>query len=183
MGNTDVYISSSRGLKVKKGDTVKRGQRLTDGAIDPRRLLELTNIDTVQRYMSDELHKVYESQGIKKRNIEVVIKAVTNLGKVEDPGDSDEFIRGDFASLSHVSAVNKKNRYKNPIVVSPILRGMETLPLDQSTDWVARLQYRKLKETFIRAANEGWESDIHGLHPAPGILYSAEFGKGKEGPY
>ena len=75
---------------------------------------------------------------------------------------------------------------KNPIKTLPVLRGVETLPLDQTTDWLARLQYRKLKETFIRAANEGWESDIHGLHPAPGLAYTAEFGrKGKTtgGPY
>ena len=75
---------------------------------------------------------------------------------------------------------------KNPIQTVPVLRGVETLPLDQTTDWLARLQYRKLKETFIRAANEGWESNIHGLHPAPGLAYSAEFGrkdKSKGGPY
>ena len=59
-----------------------------------------------------------------------------------------------------------------------MLRGIETLPLDQTTDWIARLQYRKLKETFRRAASENWKSDIHGTHPAPGIAFSAEFGKG-----
>lgn len=183
IGNSTVYVPGNRTVKVKAGDSVKKGQSLTDGSIDPRKLLELTNIDTVQRYLSDELYKAYESQGIKRKNIEVLVKSITNLGKVDNPGDSEEFIKGDYAPLSYVLSLNKKNKYKNPIQVTPVLRGIETLPLDQSTDWVARLQYRKLKETFIRAANEGWESDIHGLHPAPGILYSAEFGKGKEGPY
>ena len=183
IGDEEVYVPSGRTLSVGVGDKIKKGQRLSSGVIEPRDLLSKTNIDTVQAYISNEIDKVYKSEGIKKRNIEVVTKAVTNLGRVTDPGDSD-FVRNDYISLSHAAALNKSGKLKNPVRVTPTLRGIETLPLDQSTDWIARLQYRKLKETFIRAANEGWESDLHGTHPAPGIAYSAEFGKSKkEGPY
>jgi len=184
IGNQEAYIPGNLSVSVKKGEKVRRGQQISSGVINPHDLLEKTNIETVQRYLADEIHKVYAKEGIKKRNVEVVTKALTNLGRVMDPGDSSKFIRGDYISLSHASAVNKT--LKNPIKTLPVLRGVETLPLDQTTDWLARLQYRKLKETFIRAANEGWESDIHGLHPAPGLAYSAEFGrKGKTtgGPY
>ena len=183
IGGQEVYVPGGRGLLVKKGDKVRRGQKVSAGVINPRQLLELTNVDTVQRYMADELHKVYASEGIKRRNAEVVVKALTNLGRVEDPGDVDGFIRGDYVSISAINAANKKPGVKKPMVVEPVLRGIETLPLDQTTDWIARLQYRKLKETYIRAANEGWESDIHGLHPSPGLAYSAEFGKSEKGPY
>jgi len=169
-------------LSISKGSKVKKGQKISSGIIDPRDLLEKTNVDTVQAYIADEINKVYKTEGIKRRNIEVVTKAITNLGRVVNPGGSD-FIRNDYISTSYANALNRSGKLKEPIVVAPTLRGIETLPLDQTTDWVARLQYRKLKETFIRAANEGWESDIHGVHPTPGIAYSAEFGKGEEGPY
>lgn len=184
VGDEEVYVPSGRTLSVGVGDKVRKGQRLSSGVIEPRDLLSKTNIDTVQAYISDEINKVYGSEGIKRRNIEVVTKAVTNLGRVTDPGDSD-FVKNDYISLSHAAALNKSGKMKNPIRVAPTLRGIETLPLDQSTDWIARLQYRKLKETFIRAANEGWESDLHGTHPAPGIAFSAEFGNKKKtkGPY
>ena len=184
IGNQEVYVPGNLEVSVKSGAKVRRGQSLTGGIINPHELLEKTNIETVQRYLADEIHKVYEKEGIKKRNVEVVTKALTNLGKVTDPGDSSKFIRGDYISLSHANSLNKA--MKNPIKTEPMLRGVETLPLDQTTDWLARLQYRKLKETFIRAANEGWESDIHGLHPAPGLAFSAEFGKKDKltkGPY
>lgn len=184
IGTQDAYIPGNLRVTVKKGQKIRKGQPISSGIINPHDLLEKTNIETVQRYLADEIHKVYASEGIKKRNVEVVTKALTNLGKVVDPGDSPKFIRGDYISLSHAGSLNKT--MKNPIQTVPVLRGVETLPLDQTTDWLARLQYRKLKETFIRAANEGWESDIHGLHPAPGLAYSAEFGrkdKSKGGPY
>ena len=89
-------------------------------------------------------------------------------------------MKNDYISTSMVSGLNRKGDLKNQIKAFPVLRGLETLPLDQTTDWLARLQYRKLKETYIKAANEGWESDIHGLHPTPGLTYSAEFGKTTE---
>jgi DNA-directed RNA polymerase subunit beta' len=182
VGNSEAYSPASRALIVKKGDIVKKGQQLTDGLINPRELLDKTNIETVQRYLTDEIFKVFESEGVKRRNVEVVVKSLTNLGVIES-GSAEGLLRGDYISLSYANALKAKG---NTLNVEPVLRGIETLPLDQTTDWIARLQYRKLKETFIRGASEGWESDIHGLHPAPGMAYSAEFGrkdKITKGPY
>lgn len=186
VGDETHYVPARRELLVKSGDKVRRGQALSSGAIDPRELLEQTNVDTVQRYISDEIHTIYEKEGIKRRNIEVVTKALTNLGKVEHPGDSDQFIRGDYVSISNANAWNKAHPTLRPIDVTPTLRGMGTLPLDQSEDWMARMQYQKLRETLVRSANENWKSDLHGLHPTPGVAYGAEFGRpgeGGAGPY
>lgn len=178
-----VYVPAARELTIKKGDTVKKGQQLSDGLVNPRELLEYTNIDTVQRYLADELYNVFESEGVKRRNSEVVVKALTNLGVVENSGNVDGILRGDYISLSHAADLN--STATEPMNIKPVLRGIETLPLDQTTDWMARLQYRKLKDTLIQGSAEGWSSDIHGLHPTPGIAYSAEFGKNKNktGPY
>jgi DNA-directed RNA polymerase subunit beta' len=176
VGSENVYIPSGNKLIVKKGDKVKKGSPLSSGIINPRELLELTDMDTVRRYLSDELYNVYKSEGIKRRNVEVVVRSLTDLGEVEDAGDSDEFIRGDYASLNYIAATNSK--LKNPVRITPVLRGVGTLPIDQTEDWIARLNYQKLKETLKKGANQGWSSDIHGNHPTPGITYSAELGKG-----
>ncbi len=189
IGSEEHYVPHGRSLNFKVGATVKKGDALSSGPVDPRELLELTNLDRVQRYLTDEVHGVYAGEGVKKRNVEVVVRALTNLGVVDDPGevgDEEGIVRNDYVSLTKVNALNRANKGKGQIKVVPVLRGVETLALDQTTDWIARLQYRKLKETFTRAANEGWKSDIHGVHPAPGIAYTAEFGKpdsGSESPY
>ena len=193
LGGTDVkvgeashYVPGGRDITAKMGDEINKGDKLSSGSVDPRELMRLTGIDRVQRYMTDELHGAYASEGIRRRNAEVVIKSLTNLGKVVDPGDSDEFVKGDPVSLSYVAHQNKEKQLKNPVVVEPYLRGLETLPLDRSTDWMARLQYRRLKETFQRGAAEGWKSDLHGSSPMPGLMYGSEFGKTTDkskGPY
>ncbi|MBT4497798.1 MAG: ABC transporter permease [Gemmatimonadetes bacterium] len=91
-----------------------------------------------------------------------------------------------YVSVSNANAWNRAHPNSKPLEITPVLRGMGTLPLDQSDDWMARMQYQKLRETLIRSANENWKSDIHGMSPTPGIAYGAQFGKppsGSEGPY
>ena len=184
VGDVPHYVAGGREMQVKVGDEVGKGDKLSSGAVDPRALMDLTGVDRVQRYMTDELHGAYATEGIRRRNAEVIVKALTNLGTVDDPGDSDEFVRGDPVSLNYVAHQNKQ--LKNPTVVTPYLRGLETLPLDRSTDWMSRLQYRHLKDTYKRGGAEGWKSDLHGTHPMPGMIYGAEFGKktpDDKGPY
>ena len=178
VGGSSVYVPAVRQLKVKKGAQIRKGQRLTDGDINPRELLEKTNISTVQRYLTDELDNIFATEGVKKRNLEVVTKSLTNLGTIEDPGSSEGLFRGDYVSMSYADSLNKK--LKSPIRYKPVLRGVETIALDRTTDWLARLQYRRLKETLVSGVSEGWRSDIHGLHPAPGLAYAAELGKSKD---
>ena len=146
-------------------------------------MLPLTGINKVQGYMAGQLYDLYKGEGIRRRNIETVVKSMTNLTEVKDPGDHSDFIRGDFAPTSRVQALNKQlaGKKKKPIVHAPVLKGVKTLPLDMQTDWMARLNHENLNTTVIDAANQGWTSNIHGKHPVPALAYGAELGKKK--PY
>ncbi len=52
-------------LKVAEGDQITRGQVLTEGSIDPKELLKVTDLTTVQEYLLHEVQKVYRMQGLK----------------------------------------------------------------------------------------------------------------------
>ena len=173
------YVPQNLELKVKKGAKVSKGDAMSSGPTHPRELLDLTNINKTQNYLADEMFNVFKEEGLRRRNMEVIVKAITNLTSVKDSGGHPGLIRGDVAPLSKVTAWNRENPTKK-VTHSPVLKGIETLPLDMQEDWLARLQYRKLKQTITDAAQEGWTSDIHGTHPIPGIAYSAEFGKPPE---
>ncbi|MCK4306557.1 MAG: hypothetical protein KAY24_20105 [Candidatus Eisenbacteria sp.] len=192
VGSTRHYVPQNRGeplvsignktKKLKAGMQIQRGTPLSAGPINPNELLPLAGINKVQGYLTGELYGLYKGQGIRRRNIETVVKSMTNLTKVSDPGDHSEFIRGDFAPTSKVQALNKRlvAKKRKPISHRPVLKGVKTLPLDIQTDWVARLNHEKLGATIIDAANQGWSSDIHAVHPIPALVYGAEFGKGKK---
>jgi DNA-directed RNA polymerase subunit beta' len=172
-------FSGERSAKLRTGMTVTKGSPLSAGPVNPHELLPLAGINKVQSYMAGQLYGLYQGQGIRRRNIETVVKSMTNLSKVKEPGDDREFIRGDFAPTSRLQAINKQlaAKGKKPVVHTPVLKGVKALPMDMQTDWMARLNHEDLNSTIIDAANQGWSSNIHGNHPIPALAYGAEFGK------
>ena len=63
---------------------------------------------------------------------------------------------------------------------SPVLKGIGVLPLQVQEDWIAKLQHEKLKSSLLDSAAIGAVSNIHGMHPVPGMAYGAEFGLTKK---
>lgn len=184
------YVPNSRGVPtyegvpLKKGMEVKKGAAISEGPINPHELLELTGIEHTQGHLAGALYDRYKSEGIRRRNAEVVVKAVTNLTEVLDPGSSSEFVRGDYAPTSKVNAVNRSlPAGHKPVLHKPLLKGVDMMPLEVQEDWMAKLNHERLHETIIDAAQRGWTSNIHGPHPVPAIAYAAEFGRGKPGEY
>jgi hypothetical protein len=67
-------------------------------------------------------------------------------------------------------------------LVSPVLAPATRNPL-LNPDWLVRLGHRYLKQSILEGAHEGQHSEIHGAHPLPGLIFSAEFGEGEHGNY
>lgn len=65
-------------VKVVVGESVKTGQRLTEGAMDPKELLSLGGVEAVQSYIIMEVQKVYRLQGveIEDKHIEVIVRQI-----------------------------------------------------------------------------------------------------------
>ena len=66
---------------------------------------------------------------------------------------------------------------KKPIEHTPVLKGVNMLPLAIQEDWMAKLQHQKLRTTVVDAAAVAGRSNIHGMHPIPAVAYAAEFGR------
>jgi DNA-directed RNA polymerase subunit beta' len=174
------YVPADRELAVAPGTKVKKGAPITTGPINPHEMLPLTGIEPVQNYLADELHKLYAPEGIRRRNTEVVVRSMSDVTRVMDPGDHPDFVRGDFANTSQVQFINKTQlKGLNPIRHEPVLKGVSQVPQDVMEDWLARLNHEELKSTVIEGAQRGWRSNIHGEHPIPGVIYGAEFGLGE----
>lgn len=172
------------GQPLKVGMEVKKGSPISGGLVNPHEMLALTGVEPVQLHLAKELSNAFADSGIRRRNHEVVVKALTNLTKIKDPGSSTGYIRGDFASTSQVSSINRSMpKGAHPIIHEPILKGVNVLPLEMQEDWIAKLNHENLSDTIIEAAQKGWTSSIHGVHPIPAIVYGAEVGKGKPGEY
>jgi DNA-directed RNA polymerase subunit beta' len=183
-GNREqVFIPANREIKYQKGSIIEKADPLTDGVINPHDLLKLTNIHRVRAYLTDELNKVYEQSGINPIHIETIVRTLTSVGTITDPGDNPNVFKGDRVNIDEIEDWNKKHPDKKPIKYEYNLVSAELVPLEKTTDVLARLAYRKQKETLINAAAFGYQSHLHGLHPVPGLVYGAEFKSKPEYPY
>lgn len=167
----------------KVGTTVEAGQYLSDPnrtVINPHDLYEATkSIDRVQNHLTSEIYKLYKGQGIKRRSVEVLVKSLTNLTKVHDPGDHPLALRGEFRPLSVVQKMNAEltKNGKHPIEHEPVLKGVNMMPLALQEDWMAKLQHEDLRSTLLESAAAHGISNLHGLNPVPGIAFGSEFGR------
>jgi DNA-directed RNA polymerase subunit beta' len=71
-------------LEVNIGDEIEAGDRLTEGPLDPHKVLELRGVRGALEYMVREIQAVYKSQGvsINDKHVEVIIRQMMKRRKV-----------------------------------------------------------------------------------------------------
>jgi len=78
-------------IKVSDGDVVEAGDELTEGSVNPHDILKIKGVQAVQRYLLQEVQKVYRLQGvdINDKHIEVIIRQMLKKVKVDEAGDTN----------------------------------------------------------------------------------------------
>ena len=197
-GGVDVFVGNAKHHvpvhlvheDVRPGMEVKRGQKLSHGFTNPHSLLKTTgDIHAVQNYLASALHsqaisdpKSSDGPGIfekksRRRNIEVVVRALTNLTRVKDSGHS-EYVRGDIVPRSEVEEHNRElPKGHRQVEHEPLIKGVSEIPNLINPNWMARLNYQELHSAVQQAASRGARAELHGSHPIPGIAMGTEFGK------
>ena len=91
-GEVKIYqVPYSVGLKVETGKRIKKGEPVTDGALNPHDVLRISGVEAVQNYLTQGVLAVYRQQGvdINDKHIEVIIRQMMRKVRVEDVGDTD----------------------------------------------------------------------------------------------
>ncbi len=91
-GEVKLYqVPYSIGLKVEDGKRIKKGEPITDGALNPHDVLRISGVEAVQNYLTQGVLAVYRQQGvdINDKHIEVIIRQMMRKVRVEDPGDTN----------------------------------------------------------------------------------------------
>ncbi len=83
-------IPFGKHILVQEGDTVRSGERLSDGAIDPHDILAIKGVAEVQQYLVNEIQEVYRMQGVKisDKHIEVIVRQMLGKVRITASGDS-----------------------------------------------------------------------------------------------
>ena len=152
-------------LVVDVGNEVKAGDKLTEGNINPKELLAVTDPITVQEYILKEIQKVYRTQGedIADKHIEIMARRMISKVKITESGDSD-LIMGRLVSLSEFTQINKDLilNGKIPAVGRPILLGITKASLETDS-FLSAASFQETTRILTDAAIKGKIDRLSGL--------------------
>ena len=98
-------------VAVTEGQQIKKGDKITDGAVNPHDILEILGTKAVQDYLISEVQSTYRLQGvdINDKHIEVIVRQMLKKVKVDDAGSTD-FMSGQMYNRNEVIHANRKIR-------------------------------------------------------------------------
>ncbi len=158
-------IPSFKQLTVKDGDHIVAGQRLTNGSINLHELMRLQGVEATQRYIMNEILRIFASQGqnIADKHLEIIVRQMFGRVQIEDAGDS-ELVNGDVVSKQQVLLINEEltKAKKNPVKYNQLLLGITKASL--STDsFLSAASFQDTTRVLIGAATSGKVDNLYGL--------------------
>jgi len=158
-------IPGFKQLQVKDGDEVEAGQRLTNGSINLQDLLRLQGVEPTQRYIMNEILRIFAGQGqiIADKHLEIIVRQMFSRVQIEDAGDS-EFVTGDVVSKLAVVDTNERlaTDGKNLVQYNQLLLGITKSSL--STDsFLSAASFQDTTRVLIGAATSGRVDRLYGL--------------------
>jgi DNA-directed RNA polymerase subunit beta' len=152
-------------LPVRKGDQVRAGDALTEGPLDPQKVLQMQGVRAVQDYLVREIQAVYRSQGvdINDKHIEVIVRQMLRKRRVLDPGDA-EMLPGKIYDRFHFDRVNREIRERGGQETTGewVLLGITEASL--ATDsFLSAASFQKTTRVLTEAAIQGKVDNLVGL--------------------
>jgi DNA-directed RNA polymerase subunit beta' len=158
-------IPGFKQLQVKDGDEVVAGQRLTNGSINLQDLLRLQSVESTQRYIMNEILRIFAGQGqiIADKHLEIIVRQMFSRVQIEEAGDS-EFVTGDVVSKLAVVDANERLAAdkKHLVKYNQLLLGITKSSL--STDsFLSAASFQDTTRVLIGAATSGRVDRLYGL--------------------
>lgn len=108
VGDEEHYIPQKRELRVEAGDTVKKGQILTDGIVNPAEVVRLKGMGPARIFFTKYYKKMYKEaygKDIHQKHFETFARGILNYVTVEDSEDSEDILPGDKITVQKANRV------------------------------------------------------------------------------
>ena len=164
-GMGEYVVPFTARMKVEVGDEVHRGAALTEGSIQPKRLLEVRDTLSVETYLLAEVQKVYRSQGVEigDKHVEVMVRQMLRKVRVMDPGDTD-LLPGTLMDISDFTDANKDIVISGgvPATSRPVLLGITKASLETNS-FLSAASFQETTRVLTDAAIRGEKDHLLGL--------------------
>ncbi|WP_432570404.1 DNA-directed RNA polymerase subunit beta' [Kineococcus sp. SYSU DK005] len=158
-------VTRRQRLLVEDGQHVEVGQKLVQGAVDPKQILRILGPRRVQMHLVDEVQEVYRSQGVSihDKHIEVIVRQMLKRVTIIEQNGS-ELLPGELAERARFEEENRRVMAEGgqPASGRPELMGITKASL--ATDsWLSAASFQETTRVLTNAAMEGKSDPLLGL--------------------
>ena len=150
---------------VKVGESVGKGQILTDGSADLEELFKYAGKEKTQDYIIAEVSKLYELQGetVSRKHIEVIVRQMFSRRRIKEEGDTD-YSPGDLVSMGDLEQANKAVKEKNgdEAGAEPVIMGITEVSLSRKS-FLSAASFQHTTRVLINTAIRGNKDMLVGL--------------------
>jgi DNA-directed RNA polymerase subunit beta' len=158
-------IPTTARLRVEQGAMVKAGQQLTEGSINPTRLLRILGREAAQVYLLNEIQEVYRSQGvvINDKHLETIIRQMTSRVRIVQSGDTD-LLPGEMVNRLVFQDINEEvtRAGGQKATARPVLLGITKAALNTES-FLSGASFQHTINVLAGAAIEGKVDGLYGL--------------------
>jgi len=162
---TEMMIHKWRQINVFDGESVVKGDVVSDGPSNPHDILRLLGVEALANYIIKEVQNVYRLQGVKisDKHIEVIVKQMLRKVEILDTGDSS-FVNGETAEYVRVIEANKhlKAQGKDLIVYQRLLMGITKASL-ATESFISAASFQETTRVLTEASTTGRVDTLKGL--------------------
>jgi len=158
-------IPHSKHIIVFRGDTVKKGQQLTEGPVVPHEVLDVCGPQDLQEYLVNEVQEVYRLQGVEinDKHIEIIVRQMLRKVRIVDPGDT-RFLWGDQIDKITFEEENKRvaEAGGKPAEAQPVLLGITKASLETES-FISAASFQDTTRVLTEAATLGRVDHLRGF--------------------
>src|SRR5690554_2792543 len=169
---------------LKVGSEVRAGQKLTEGSVDPKRLLEVSGRQDVQHYILKEVKRVYQNGGIEisDKHIEVMIRQMMRRVRVID-GQDTTLSPGQQLDIEKIREINERTLLSGsaPARYVPVLMGITKASV-ATESFLSAASFQETTKVLTQAAVKSKVDPLYGLKENVIIGKMIPAGTGYDGP-
>jgi DNA-directed RNA polymerase subunit beta' len=158
-------LPSKTRFLVFSGQSVVKGQQITDGVISPQDLLLTKGVVETQLYLINEIQSVYFSQGvfINLKHLEVIVRQMTRKVIINDGGEST-LLPNELIDNKIVEDMNNEFQKNNKplITYGNVLLGITRASLNTES-FISASSFQETARVLTEAAIRGKKDTMYGL--------------------
>jgi len=161
----EYHVPSARMVLVKPGQSVTKGDFMTDGSADMDELFLLAGKERAQEYVIAEITRIYELQGVStaRKHLEIIVKQMFSRMSVVTPGDTG-VSAGEIIADFELERINEimKSESRELAKGKQLLLGITEVSLTRAS-FLSAISFQNTPRKLAEAAVSGAVDRLVGL--------------------